>query len=77
MAPSLCWFLTAVGSQLIRHDDVWISKAFHLFSQEFQCDLAISPLGDKGFQHLAFVIDSPPQGVHLAVDFHKNLIQVQ
>jgi hypothetical protein len=33
-------------------------------------------LGDVAFQHLAFVIDSPPKVVFLAVDLRENLVEV-
>ena len=32
--------------------------------------------GDHGFQNLAFVIDRPPQIAELAIDLHKDLIQM-
>jgi len=51
-------------------------KAFHDFSQEFQCRFAIATFRDIRFQHLAFVIDGTPKVVHLTVDFHENLIQM-
>ena len=33
-------------------------------------------LGDEGFQHLALVVDSPPEIAHLAVDLHVDLVKM-
>jgi hypothetical protein len=38
--------------------------ALHCLLQEFQRRPAVAPLGDEGFQRLAFVIDSAPQIVN-------------
>ena len=62
----------AVGSQFIRHDDIRISKAFHQFPKEFQCRFAIPTLCNVRFQHLAFIIDGPPQVMCLAMGLSDN-----
>ena len=48
----------------------------HGFPKEFQCRLLVARLRDVAFQNLAFVIDRTPEVVPLAVDLHKNLIQM-
>jgi hypothetical protein len=48
----------------------------HRLLQEFKGCFAIADLGDDAFQHLAFVIDSPPEVVRHPVDLHVDLVQV-
>ena len=46
------------------------------FSEEFQGSPLVPSLGDEALQHLAFVIDSPPEVVPLAVDPDEHLVEV-
>ena len=48
----------------------------HRFSDEFQGSFLVRGLGDEALQHLAFVIDGPPEVMSLAVDLHEHLIQM-
>jgi len=50
--------------------------AFHQFSMELQCCFAVTALGDEGIEHLAFVIDGALHVVNLAVNLHKNLVDM-
>lgn len=38
--------------------------------------MAISAFGDKGFEHLTFVIDGPPKVMGLAIYLHEHLVQM-
>ena len=48
----------------------------HGFLEEFQRGLLVPCLRHEAFQHLALVVDGPPQVMPLAIDFHENFIQV-
>jgi hypothetical protein len=52
------------------------AMALHSFLREFQCYLAISPFCDEVFQDFSLVINRPLQIVLLAVDLHKNFVQM-
>jgi len=55
---------------------MWWAKAFHCFSEEFQCRFAIPALGDIAFKHLALVIHCPPKVVGFTVDFYEHFVQM-
>jgi len=44
--------------------------------QERKCSLAIAPFRGKDLEHFAFVIDGPPEAMHLAIDPDENLVQM-
>src|SRR5271155_4182502 len=56
----------APGSTILLHDAL----------QKLEGRSLVPLRGDHGFQNLAFVIDSPPEIAELAVDLHKDLIQM-
>ena len=66
----------SVGPEPIRHDHLGRTIAFHRTPQKLQRSLAIPPFRGKNFQHFPFVINSPPQIMHLPVDTDKHLVQV-
>ena len=65
-----------VRRQLVRRDDIGLTVAFQQLSKEFQCGLAVMALGNIAFQHLALMIHRAPQVVDLAVDLHKDPVQI-
>jgi hypothetical protein len=48
----------------------------HGFLEEFQRRFFVPGLGDITFQHLALVVDGPPEVVLCAVYLHENLVKV-
>ncbi len=46
------------------------------FCDEFQRRTLVPGLGDKGFQHLAFVVHSVPKVMRLAISLHENLVEI-
>ena len=66
----------AVGRQAIGHNCLGRAMSAKRFSEEFQRGLAIPGLGDVAFQHLALMIDSPPQEMFDAVDFDENFVEM-
>lgn len=67
---------SAIRSEFVRHDDMWVPVPFHCFPEEFQRRFAISALCNKCLQHLTFVIHGSPKIVRLAVDLHENFVQM-
>ncbi len=65
-----------VGSEAICDDLFGATVSLHQFLKEFQCCSFVSAFGDNGFQHLTFVIDSPPKIMPLAIHLHENLVNV-
>ena len=65
-----------MGMELVGDEHFWATKPFHSFAQKLQRGLAIPALGNEAFQHLAFMIDCPPQIVPFAIDLHKHLVQM-
>jgi hypothetical protein len=57
-------------------DDMRLAVPLRQFPEEFQSCFVIPALGDKGFQHLAFVIYRAPKVMCLSIDLHENLFQV-
>jgi hypothetical protein len=55
-----------LGSTILLHDAL----------QKLERRSLVPLRGDHRFQNLAFVIDSPPEITELAIDFHKDLIQM-
>jgi hypothetical protein len=50
--------------------------ALERFLHESESGLLIPAVRDIAFEHLALVIDRSPEIVHLAVDFHVDLVEV-
>jgi len=48
----------------------------HCFLEESQYGLLVPFLRDEALQHLALVIDSPPEVMPLTVDLHEHRVQV-
>ncbi len=65
-----------VGGEAIRHDVFRFAVSLHQFPEEFQCRLFVSTFGNDCFQHLAFVINSPPEVVSLAINLHKDFVHI-
>ncbi len=61
---------------MVGHDLFGATVPFHQFLKEFQCCSFVSAFGDNGFQHLALVINNPPQIVSPAIHLHKDLVDV-
>ncbi len=66
----------AKGSEPVSHDRLDLTMTFQRFPEEFQRSPAIPCLCHETLQHLALVIDGPPQVMPLAVDLHEDLVQV-
>ena len=67
---------SGVGSQPVGHDSFRFSVALQRSFHEGQSCEFISFLRNIALENLAYVIDSTPQIVRLAVDFHEHLIKV-
>ena len=65
-----------VGSEAICDDLFGATVLLHQFLEEFQCCSFVSAFGGSGFQHLTFVINSPPKIMPLAIHLHENLVNV-
>src|SRR5919106_3490799 len=65
-----------VGAQTVGHNGLRPAVALHRALQERQGCLAIPAFRGKHLQHLAFVINSPPEIVRLAIDPNEHLVQV-
>src|SRR5271154_4688016 len=52
------------------------TKLLHDALQKLERRCLVPPRCDHGFQNLAFVIDRPPEIAELAIDLHKDLIQM-
>ena len=52
------------------------TEALHRFLEKPKSSLAISRLGDEGFQDFTLVIDGPPEIVGFAIDPHKDFVNV-
>ncbi len=60
-----------VGDDLFRS-----AMALHQFPEEFQSCSFVSALRNNRFQHLAFVIDSTPKIMPLAIHLHEYFVYV-
>jgi hypothetical protein len=65
-----------VRAKAVGHKRRWPAITLHCALQELQRSPAIPALRGKNLEHLAFMINSPPQIVCLAVDFDKHLVEV-
>lgn len=54
-----------------------MTVTLHSFPEEFQRCFAIPAFGHITFQHLPFVINGAPKKLRLAVDLHKDFVQVR
>ncbi len=52
------------------------ARVFHRPFDKLQRCLAIPTLCGKDFEHLAFVIDGPPEVMCFTVDPHEHLVQM-
>ncbi len=66
----------SIGPEFVGHDLLSSAMFAHCFLQEFQRGLLVSGLRNEAFKHLAFVIDSPPQIMCVAIDLHEHLVEV-
>ena len=66
----------AIGAKTIRHDHLWPTVTLHRALQKRMRSIAIPAFRGKDFEHLAFLIDCPPEIVRLAVDSNEHLIYV-
>jgi len=66
----------AIRGQPICQDGFRSAITFHRLSEKAKSGLFISGLGDKSFEHFAFVINRPPEVIQLAIDANKDLINM-
>jgi len=66
----------SVRPKPISYDRMWSAIALHGAPYEFQRSLAISALGRENLEHLAFMIDSTPKVMGLAIDPDEHLVQM-
>jgi hypothetical protein len=71
-----CLQRSAVTAKQVRHQRFGPTVPFHQFLEEFQRGLAVACIGHKPLQYFAFVIDSAPQVMCLALDLDENLVQL-
>src|SRR5271156_1996054 len=70
------FYRRGIGAKPVGDDAPRPAISLHDALQKLQ-RRSLAPLrGDHRFQNLAFVIDSPPEIAELAVDLHKDLIQM-
>lgn len=48
----------------------------HCFPEKFHPSLLVTALGNEAFENLAFVIHRSPEIVLLAINLHKDLVQM-
>jgi hypothetical protein len=66
----------AIRSKPIGDDGARPAVALHCFLDELQRRGLVPRGGDEGFQHLALMIDGPPEVAHLAIDPHVDLVEM-
>ncbi len=66
----------SVGSETVRHDCLWSTMTFLRALQALERSPAIPALCRENLEHLAFVINSPPQVVRFATNPDEHLIEV-
>ena len=76
VAVSNLFHRRAIRAKLIRYDYLRGPIPLHGFPKEPKCRLLITGFRNKTFQHLTFMIDSPPEIVPNTIDLHEDLIQV-
>ncbi len=70
-------FGSRVTRQRSSDDDSWhVLQPFEQLAEELLSRLGIASALQQDMQHIAMLIDSAPQGVPLAVDGEKHLIQI-
>src|SRR5271166_6472679 len=67
---------SGIGGKPVSDDAPRSAIFLHDALQKLQRRSLVSLRGDHRFQNLALVIDSPPEIAELAVDLHKDLIQM-
>lgn len=65
-----------VRAQVVRHDPPRLAVAFHRPLQECRRRSTIPVLGRENLEHLALVVDGPPQIARFAVDPHEHFVQM-
>jgi len=60
----------------IRDHHLWPTVTLHRTLQKLKRSPAIPAFRRKSLEHLAFVIDSAPEVMRLAVDPHEHLVRV-
>lgn len=63
-----------VRCEATRGDGFRLTMSLHQFLEEFQRCSFVSAFGNNGFQHLAFMIHSPPKVMPLAIHLHENFV---
>ena len=67
---------SAICAKPVRHDAAWPAVALHRPFQKLKRSPAIEALGGEHLEHLALVINSPPEIVRPAIDPNEHLVQV-
>ena len=65
-----------VGFELVGDDGFRLAKSAQQFSQQFQCGPLVAPFRHDRLENLAFMINSTPQVVDLAVNLHVHLVEM-
>src|SRR5690606_34275014 len=65
-----------IGTQSVRHDLLRPAMALQRLLQKPQSCRLVAGFRHIAFQNLAFMIDSTPQVVGLAIDLHVDLIRM-
>ena len=55
---------------------IWRYVLSKALSDKLERSLAVPPFRRKNLEHLAFVINGPPQVVGLAIDPHEDCVEV-
>ena len=66
----------AVAAQAVGGDLIWRTMTLQRLPHEGQRCRLVTGFGNETFQHLAFMIDRPPQVDHLAIQLHVHLVQM-
>ena len=59
---------SAVGPKLVGHENICRTMFLDGFIEKFQRSFLVPRLRHEAFQHLAFMVDGPPQVMPLAID---------
>ena len=67
----------AVAFELVRDDDPWhVGQAFEQLAEKLLGGVLIPAALDQNVEHIALLIDSPPQIVSFALDREKPLVDM-
>ena len=67
---------STIGPKAIGNDHLRPTVPLHGFLEKSRCGLAVTSLRHEAFEHLTFMMNSPPEVTGHAVDPHEDLVEV-